>query len=148
MLHRIVKILSAYVRSVNDRKRLDLDSLNFTVEIIITARQANGEFASVNNHINVVDALPSTYSEIVRNAAGQTTDFVAGARGNKRKAEVDNLVKSFEEVKTALASSELAKAMETIEEVFSMPLEAVMPIVKAKKTRVKKSEQVSNEERA
>ena len=157
MLHRLVKILSSYVGSVSERKHIDLNRGDFTAEIIISTRLASGELIVVTNHINVVDFLPNTYSEIVRNGVGQTINFVAGASGNKRKAETDKLVKSFAEAKLALAESELSKAVLSTAEAFSaqyvpatqlaevMEQELVKelataaePEIKIKKSRIKK----------
>jgi len=168
MLHRLVKILSSYVGSVSERKHMDLNRGDFTAEIIISTRLASGELIVVTNHINVVDFLPNTYSEIVRNGVGQTINFVAGASGNKRKAETDKLVKSFAEAKLALAESELSKSVLSAAEAFnasyvssplpttyltppSTPLAEVMeqelvkefataaePEIKIKKSRIKK----------
>ena len=125
MLHRITKIISAYVGSVCERKHFDLDNQNFTVEIIVSSRQANGDLISVTNQINVVRSLPSTYSEIVRNAAGQTLDFVAGSSGNKRKLEQDKLVNAFAEAKAAVAAEvELKNAMVAAKNVYDAHIEA------------------------
>lgn len=98
MLHRLSKIISAYVTSASTRKNLDLDPQNFTVEITVVARQANGEPLSVKNTICVENGLPRKYSEAVHNASGQILDFVAGSSGNKAAAQ-DELVKSWPEVK-------------------------------------------------
>jgi hypothetical protein len=111
MLHRITKIIAAYVGSVCERKHVDLDSKNFTVEIIVSTRQANGDLISVTNHIDVLHSLPNTYSETVRNSTGQTLIFIAGASGNKRKFEQDKLVNVFSEAKATLAEIELKNAM-------------------------------------
>jgi hypothetical protein len=161
-------MVSSYVSSVCERKHLDLDNQNYTVEIIVSTRQANGELLSVTNHINVVKGLPHTYSEIVRSGAGQTIDFVAGASGNKRKSEQDKLVAEFSAVKTALANSEQADALAIDQRLLDVTapkpvqiessavvigpdvpvgefLEPEIEIVKAKKPRVKKSKKVEND---
>jgi len=140
MLHRIVKLVGEYIRSVNERKRMTLSDTEYIVEIIVSAVQKDGERRTVINHINVNNALPETYSETIRNSGGQDLDFVAGKSRAKYKFAEDNLVQSFEAAKIDLYLQETIKQVtENFIEHVKAGAEAPEPeTVKVKKPRVKK----------
>jgi hypothetical protein len=139
MLHRIVKVVHDYVKSVCERKHISIDQDKFTVEIIVTSRLYNGEFVSVSNHIDIANGKPVTYSETVRNSSGAIIDFVAGASGNKKKAAQDELVASFPEAKAKLAAVEFGKdVVNAVKQAQEVSSELFQPIYKSSDNDINK----------